>query len=177
VAPAGTSAETERRPFRKMRLEAVPAPPPTQGWVGKAAAAILTAALLAALLLAPSTILQPFPWQKTEGQALSAQQRRALYLKIDRAAKTYFLLQGRFPDSLEELVGRRLLSSNDLGDALGRALRYRPSEESYVLTLVAGGRPVDSSETTEAITGNFLLDPEFLYVSAEAPGAPLILLD
>jgi hypothetical protein len=170
-------SETERGPFRKMRLEAVPAPPPAQGWVGKAAAFLLAAALLVVLLFAPGAILQPFPWQKPDAQALAAEQRRALYLKIDRAAKTYFLLQGRFPDSLEELVQRRLLSSNDLEDALGYPLRYQPQEESYVLTPLAGGRPVASAETTEAITGNFLLDPEFLSSSAEPAGAPLVLLD
>lgn len=169
--------ETERGPFRKMRLEAVPAPPPVQGWVGKAAAFLLAAALLAVLLLAPGAILQPFPWQKPDAQALAAEQRRALYLKIDRAAKTYFLLQGRFPDSLDELVRRGLLSSNDLEDALGYPLRYRPQEESYVLTPLAGGQPVASAETTEAITGNFLLDPEFLSSTAEPAGAPLVLLD
>jgi hypothetical protein len=160
-----------------MRLEAVPAPPPGQGWVGKAAGTILAAALLASLLLLPGTILQPFPWQKPEAQALCAEQRRALYLKIDRAAKTLFLLQGRFPDTLEELVDRGLLSSSDLKDAQGNALRYRPSEESYVLTPVASGQPIASAETTEAITGNFLLDPEFLSVSTEPRGAPLVLLD
>lgn len=42
---------------------------------------------------------------------------------------------------------------------------------------MAGGKPVPGAEATEAITGNFLLDPEVLNVPPESQAAPLVLLD
>jgi hypothetical protein len=42
---------------------------------------------------------------------------------------------------------------------------------------VEDGKPVPDSGTTEAITGNFLLDPAFLNVPSETNAQPLVLLD
>jgi hypothetical protein len=119
----------------------------------------------------------PFPWQQQAREALARDQRAALYLKIDRAAKTWFLLKGSFPDRLEELIQAGLLSPADLTDPEGHPLRYAASEESYSLQPLERGRPVPGAETTEAITGNFLLDPEVLNVPPESQAAPLVLLD
>jgi hypothetical protein len=104
-------------------------------------------------------------------------QRAALYLKIDRAAKTWFLLKGSFPDHLQDLVIARLLSPADLKDPEGRPLQYAASEESYTLQPLEGARPVHGAETTEAITGNFLLDPGILNATPDSTAAPLVLLD
>ncbi len=46
------------------------------------------------------------------------------------------------------------------------------SEESYTLQPMEDGKPVEGTEMTEAITGNFLLDPEFLATPAESSAAP-----
>ena len=58
----------------------------------------------------------------TDAQTTLVNQRAALYLKIDRAAKTWFLLKGSFPDSLEDLVKAALLSPADLKDPEGHPL-------------------------------------------------------
>jgi hypothetical protein len=43
---------------------------------------------------------------------------------------------------------------------------------------MTAGKPVPGAETTtEAITGNFLLDPEFLILPEESAAQPLVLLD
>jgi hypothetical protein len=164
-------------PFRKMKVEARPAPPPSLGWVGRSLAVLLAVLVIAALLRVPDSLLLPFPWQQHERETLVRDQRAALYLKIDRAAKTWYLLKGSFPDRLQELVAAGLLSSADLEDPEGRPLRYAAAEDSYTLTPLESGRPVPGAEATEAITGNFLLDPEVLNTTPESTVAPLVLLD
>jgi hypothetical protein len=164
-------------PFRQMRVETRAASPRSLGWVGRTLAALLTALVVASLLLLPDSLMIPFPWQERERDVLVRDQRAALYLKIDRAAKTWFLLKGSFPDRLQDLVAAGLLSSADLEDPEGRPLRYIASEESYTLQPLQRAKPLAGAEETEAITGNFLLDPEFLNVSPETTAAPLVLLD
>lgn len=163
--------------FRKMKVEprlATSAPP---AWVGRALAVLVAVLVVAALLRVPNVLMLPFPWQQRERDGLARDQRAALYLKIDQAAKTWFLLQGRFPDRLQELVAAGLLSADDLADSEGHRLLYEPSEESYTLDPLERGSPVPGAGATEAITGNFLLDPEFLNVPPEPSVQPLVLLD
>src|SRR6185295_7942217 len=163
--------------FRKMKVEprlATSAPP---AWVGRALAALVAVLVVAALLRAPNVLMLPFPWQQRERDGLARDQRAALYLKIDQAAKTWFLLQGRFPDRLQEVVAAGLLSAGDLAHSEGHRLLYEPSEESYTLDPLERGRPVPGAGATEAITGNFLLDPELLNVPPEPSVQPLVLLD
>ncbi|HSF39929.1 MAG TPA: DUF4388 domain-containing protein [Thermoanaerobaculia bacterium] len=163
--------------FRRMKVEAPAAAPAAQGLTGKLLGALLAALLLAVLWASPVSMLLPFPWEDGDRAALIRDQREALYLKIDRAAKTYFLLKGSFPDRLGELVEMGLLAEADLEDPLGLPLEYTPGEESYALVPVRNGKPVPEAEANEAITGNFLLDPEFVSVSPESAAAPLVLLD
>src|SRR5918999_4840367 len=151
-------------PFRRMRVEPRPDPTPPRAWVGRALAVLLAGLMAVSLIRVPNVLLLPFPWQQRERQGLAREQRAALYLKIDQAAKTWFLLQGRFPDRLQELVAAGLLSADDLEDSEGHRLLYAASEESYTLDPVERGRPVSGAGASEAITGNFLLDPEFLNV-------------
>jgi hypothetical protein len=175
VVPIGDEAG-----FRRMKAEPRPAAPLGLPWAGRALAALLALLVVGSLLRVPDSLLIPFPWQERAREALARDQRAALYLKIDRAAKTWFLLKGSFPDRLEELVQAGLLSPADLTDPEGHPLRYAASEESYTLQPVDRGKrgsPVPGTETTEAITGNFLLDPEVLNVPPESQAAPLVLLD
>jgi hypothetical protein len=164
-------------PFRRMKVEPRSAPAASLGWVGRTLALLLAALVVAALLRVPDSLLLPFPWQERGREVLVRDQRAALYLKIDRAAKTWFLLKGSFPDHLQDLVDARLLSPADLEDPEGRPLQYAAGEESYTLRPLERGRPVPGAEATEAITGNFLLDPEILNASPEPTAAPLVLLD
>jgi hypothetical protein len=163
-------------PFRKMKVEAPPAvaKPPL---VPRILAAGLAALLVAALLLRHEGVLLPFPWQERERERLGQDLRSSQYLKIDQAAKTWYLLEGRFPASLGELVGSGLLDRADLRDPQGMPLRYEPGEESYTLQPMDAGKPLAGTETSEAVTGNFLLDPEILTVPAESAEHPLVLLD
>jgi Domain of unknown function (DUF4388) len=178
--PAAAVAAEEHEapgPFVRMKVEPRPAPPASLGWVSRTLAVLLMVLVIAVLARMPDSLLIPFLWQRGEREALLRDQRSALYLKIDRAAKTWFLLEGSFPERLEVLVDAGLLSPADLRDPEGRPLRYAAQEESYSLQPVEGGRPVPGAESAEAISGNFLLDPEFLRVPPESAAAPLVLLD
>jgi hypothetical protein len=177
AGPAPSADAEASGPFRQMKVEPRVAPPRSLGWIGRSLAALLTLLVIAALLRLPDSLLIPFPWQEREREVLVQDQRAALYLKIDRAAKTWFLLQGSFPDRLQDLVAIDLLSPADLQDPEGRPLQYLASEESYTLQPLQSGKPLAGAEETEAITGNFLLDPELLNISPESSAAPLVLLD
>jgi hypothetical protein len=170
-------ADDASGPFRKMKVEARPAAPPSLAWVGRSLAVVLTVLVVATLLRVPDSLLIPFPWQAHERETLVRDQRTALYLKIDRAAKTWFLLKGSFPDHLQDLVAAGLLSPADLEDPEGRPLQYAAGEESYTLQPLERGKPVPGAVATEAITGNFLLDPEVLNATPETTATPLVLLD
>ncbi len=163
--------------FRQMKVEPRVVPSHLPAWAGRVLAALLTAVVVAALLLSPDSLVVPFPWQEHERDVLVRDQRAVLYLKIDRAAKTWFLLKGSFPDRLQELVNAGLLAPADLQDAEGQPLRYAASEESYTVQPLHAGKPLAGAGETEAITGNFLLDPEFLNVTPASAGPPLVLLD
>ncbi|HKH47631.1 MAG TPA: DUF4388 domain-containing protein [Thermoanaerobaculia bacterium] len=164
-------------PFRKMKVGAPAAELGTRPITPKLLAAGFALLLGALLLVRPQAVLLPFPWQEREREALSQDLRSSLYLKIDQAAKTSFLLAGRFPANLGDLVEAGLLTRTDLRDPRGLPLRYEPGEESYTLQPMEAGKPVAGAETSEAVTGNFLLDPEILTVPAESAEHPLVLLD
>ncbi|MCP4245616.1 MAG: hypothetical protein GY778_01070 [bacterium] len=162
-----------------MATSSTTAPPvgeTVQRWVGPALATVMALALALTLLLKPGSFLLPFPWQDNQRLAVQSQQRQSLYLKIDRAAKTYFLVEVHYPESLAELTKRRLLSSADLADQAGHDLSYSTDDVSYRVVPVVGGRRSQDLSTTEAITGDFLLDPQFLRPPpSDVP--PLYLID
>jgi len=162
-------------PFRQMTVEMQEgAPLSFLPWLLAAGLAVI---LGIALLSRPEALILPFPWQTRERADVAQDQRASLYLKIDRAAKTYFLLEGRFPPNLAVLQKAGLLAGGDLNDPQGHAFRYTATEESYSIEPLEGGQPLAGAETSEAITGNFLLDPEFLNVPTESTAPPLVLLD
>lgn len=136
---------------------------------------ILAAVLVAAVLAAPARLLLPLPWQGGDRQALAEVQRLADRFAIDRAAKTFFLLEGHFPRSLAPLVGAGLLDGDHRVGPEGRRLSLVAHAESYDILAEGEDQPVWS----EAITGNFLLDPDLRLTAAAPAGeeSPLVLLD
>ena len=161
--------------------EPVPLPAARPVAPGRAAAfaahllALLVAvAAGAALVRSPAGFLLPFPWQQGERDADSALRFDASAVRIDRAAKTWFLLEGGFPESLGRLLGPGLLGGGDLSGPRGRPYAYSSGADAYRL------RPADTPEEAghgEAISGNFLLDPDFQAGAGSGRTPPLILLD
>lgn len=142
---------------------------------------IVCAFALAALLVLSighfERLLYPFPWLRGERVAFERQIRVSQALLIDRAARTYFLLEGEYPPRLEELVARRQLPRRALTGPFGEGLGYGVDAVSYTLR----PRVVDSGDgpmvVTETISGDFAVDPEFFRGLREEEGIPLVLLD
>ena len=145
-------------------------------WAAAAMAVILLLALGAVMTSRPVSTLLPFPWQDNERHSAENKVRDALFQRIDRAARTFFLLEARYPDRLDELVDYGLLLSDDLQDPGAHELTYETNGVSYSIRLKSEGQAIEGLGTTEAITGDFLVDPQFLSEAAQAQ-APLVLLD
>lgn len=158
-APAAPT--TADRHSRRLRIT----PTPTL-----AAALALGVAVVA--FVRPTAILLPFPWLEREAAGLDRDRDAAALLEIDRAAKTYYMVQGEFPATLETLVGRGLLSNSDLEDVRGRRIRFSAETESYRLSTGEEG-----SDVREGIGGNFLLDPNFDKQEGRTGTKPIVLLD
>ena len=133
-----------------------------QKWSGPVLGSCLALALALVLYLKPGSFLLPFSWQDNQRISAQRQLRQSLYLKIDRAAKTYFLVEVHYPSSLLDLADRGLISSTDFTDQAKHPLTYSTDDVSYRIVPVVDGRRDPDLATTEAITGDFLLDPQFL---------------
>ena len=186
-APAEALPDVEEAPapvaagrVRKMVLprDAAPSRPSAPAVAAPRLAAFLVAIVVfASPWLAPRLLLLPYPWQDTARSSLERNQRSAQYLQIDRAARTFFLLEGHYPDGLQELVTLSLLSPRALADPAGRRLAYSAENLAYELQPVEGGAPLAELGVREAITGDFLLDPDFLDLPEKSERPPLVLLD
>lgn len=171
-APARAAAEPDSRPAR---------PAPATGawlldWGGLGLAVLLLLAIGLTVLSRPVALLLPFSWQENSRSTMERQVRESLFQRIDRSARTYFLMEAHYPDTLEELRGRGMISGVDLQDPAGYDLDYSPESVSYRIQLQDDGQAVEGLGNTEAITGDFLVDPQFLKAAASAE-APLVLLD
>ncbi|MEP7009525.1 MAG: DUF4388 domain-containing protein [Acidobacteriota bacterium] len=160
--------------IRQMTLDPAPVPRPLRH-AGRVLAGLAAVGLACLLIYRPGQAVLPFSWQAGSLEALDETQRSAQFLKIDRAAETFFLLEGRFPEHLSELRDRGLLGPHDLFDVEGRPLQLDAREKAYVLH--AEGRSGAEGATSRSISGNFLLDPEFLSLRPGTQAAPLVLLD
>jgi hypothetical protein len=182
TAPGGSSPEVAAagplpKRFRQMQIEEPDRQVPLAHRVAAAGLAVAVAAGLAvAAQLAPERVLLPVPWQQGERAAFVRNQRESLYDKIETAAKTAFLRDGRFPDQLGQLRDFGLLSSSDLTDPGGEPLLYSAREDGYTLQATEGGKPLPDADTSGSISGNFLLDPS-VYQNSPQSGPPIVLLD
>ena len=136
----------------------------------------VAAALVVAARQAPERLLLSLPWEQGERAAFVRNQRESLYGKIETAAKTACLRDGRFPDQLGQLRDSGLLSPSDLTDPGGEPLLYSVREDGYTLQATDAGKPLADADTSGSIAGNFLLDPSFSQTSPQK-GPPIVLLD
>jgi Domain of unknown function (DUF4388) len=176
LAPEGSGGPLPSR-FRQMQIERPDRLVPRPHRLAAAGLAVAAAAVLAvAARQAPERVLLSLPWEQGERAALVRNQRESLYGKIETAAKTACLRDGRFPDQLAQLRDSGLLSPADLTDPGGEPLLYSVREDSYTLQATEGGKPLADADTSASIAGNFLLDPSFAQNSPQK-GPPIVLLD
>jgi Domain of unknown function (DUF4388) len=177
LAPEGSPGGPLPSRFRQMQIER---PGRLVPLAHRAAAAGLAVAAAAALVMAarqaPERVLLSLPWEQGERAAFVRNQRESLYGKIETAAKTACLRDGRFPDQLAQLRDSGLLSPADLTDPAGEPLLYSVREDGYTLQATEAGKPLADADTSGSIAGNFLLDPSFSQTSPQK-GPPIVLLD
>ncbi len=148
-----------------------------QGRLLGAACALALVALFVLAVSRPALLLFPFPWLRGERTAFERQGRAVQAVLIDRAARTYFLLEGKYPGRLEELVERGLLPRRALRSLSGGRLEYRAEALSYSLLPQARSSSESPLVVNETISGDFVVDPEFFRGLKEDEGIALVLLD
>jgi len=94
---------------------------------------------------------------------------------IDRAARTYHLLEGRYPSSLEDLVSRGLAPARVRRDPDGHGLVMRSEADQYRLDVVSLAE--EDEVRREGVYGDFFLDRELFAGLDVDPGIPLVLID
>lgn len=144
---------------------------------GRILALLLAAALGAGLVLVPRRFLLPFPGQSTARAAAESRARMARFIKLDRGTRTFFLLEGRYPDDLNRLVDVGLASPSDVRSDNGRPFAYSTDGLTYTLQPIAHGEAIADQGTSQGIAGDFLLDPYFLKNKKKDESQPLVLLD
>jgi hypothetical protein len=155
-------------PTARPETEARPDGPPP--WLPRLLAAGLLVAVAIYCLPGPWRLFLPFPWQADLRQAFDTERRAGIFLQVDRAARTFFLLEARFPESLAELHQTGLLPPDELIGSGGDELTYAATATSFSL------QGPEEAARSLSIGGNFLLDPEF-QVRAAQEEPPLVLLD
>ena len=171
---APQSSSTIFRPplFEEDRPSVAASPGTPRAWVGPALAAVLLASMVVTLLTRPSSYLLPFPWQQDQRSTVERQMRQALFLKIDRAIGTFYLMDFQYPRNLDLLVKRSLLAASDKRDPAGQSLRFSVKEQSFQIDLVGDGSVESRSGS---ISGDFILDPDLF--TEDKVKNPLVLLD
>lgn len=144
-------------------------------WIGRGLAALLAIFLGLSFFDRPGSWLLPYPWQVDQREAVDRQLRTALLQRIDRAARTHYLLEERFPDGLSTLVDLHLLAPADLKDPSGEALRYRRDDAGYGLT-ARNALGEESEHPSRSLSEDVLLSADFAF-NEEGGEAPLVLLD
>ena len=165
--PQEEPAERAAAPRRSFDLAGV------TPWVARAIAAIAAVLLVAGLFRGDDRTVLPYPWQGSQRADLAAQREAAQQVRIEDALTSYFLIHGRFPDSVESLVAEPWARRRDFTDSEGRPFRLAPTSSTYVLQSEAGE---DERRYKGSVIGNFLLDPNL--AAFTDPGGPsLVLLD
>jgi hypothetical protein len=149
------------------------------GWLARFLAMALVVLMLAVVVRSSSrsSLLLPYPWLAEQRTTMENNQRISTYVKIDRAARTYFLLHGQYPEDLGTLVEVQLLSQSDLYDPQGRWLSYGSTEREYVLQPLEGKYSVPGGERTGEMLGDFFLNPSFAELPPKGSTTPIELLD
>jgi Domain of unknown function (DUF4388) len=177
LSPEGSPGGPLPSRFRQMQIERPGRLVPLAHRVAAAALAVAAAvALVVAARQAPERMLLSLPWEQGERTAFVRNQRESLYAKIETAAKTACLRDGRFSDQLGQLRDSGLLSPADLTDPGGEPLLYSVREDGYTLQATEAGKPLADADTSASSVGNFLLDPSFSQTSPQK-GPPIVLLD
>jgi hypothetical protein len=177
VAPRGEALRLERQTL--VDSATMPTAPrrASRGARGAAAALQLVLAVGLAVLVwrAPGHVLFATPDLGPSREAFDRLRRLSRQDLVDRAARTYHLLEGRYPARLDELLERELLPARAQFDLSGEPFVIRASTERYYLSVASDAEA--SPGAREGVYGDFLLDRELFAGLDEEGGVPLVLID
>jgi len=163
--------EEERAPRPQLDLSRV------TPWLSRGIAGLGTLLLLLGLFSGGDRMVLPFPWHSGQRADLSGQRQASSMARLGEGLRTFFLLNGRFPDDLQSLEAEGWVSARDLVDAEGGALVFSPTASTYVIQSPTSETGAASDWLHQgSITGNFLLDPN-LAAFSDPTETPLVLLD
>jgi hypothetical protein len=121
---------------------------------------------------------QPFPWQETGRQDLESVRLQSQERDLIGKLKTYRILYGTFPLDLRPLVDAGLVRPADIEDRHGRSVAFEALDRGFVLGLDDDEvEPRARPRTHFSVTGDFLLDPDFMRVEGKPGGTPVQVLD
>lgn len=150
-------------------------------WVAPIAARALAVGAAVFVMLAvfesPRRLLLPFPWQEADREAFAKSQLEASWRTIDMAARSFYLVEGRFPSDLAELVAAELVEPERAFDPDGDPVALTTEILGYRLEPIKDGEPVTEMAYVATVVGDLLLDPEAVSASSASQEAPLVLLD
>ena len=135
----------------------------------------LAAVLAFVIARSPAPVLFPAPAADGGREAYERLRRLERFGLIDQAARTFHLLEGRYPVGIEELLARDLLSRRAAVDPRGSELVLRSEVDAYQIVLSSGA--ASPSGLREGVFGNFLLDHRLFSGLEEEGGVPLVLID
>jgi hypothetical protein len=121
-------------------------------------------------------IVLPFGYEEGLRQRARAARYAASEFRIQRAAVTYRLLHGQFPERGIDLANLGLVEQRDLADESGRSIQFSSTPVSYVAQSAEGEASSAGVVVAGAVIGNFLLDADF-GVGDHSTVTPLVLLD
>lgn len=143
-------------------------------WAARAMAVLAVIAIITVAVRRPAAAFVPFAWQDGQRSGLENQLRRSRLDSVQRAARMFFLMEKRFPDSLVALVDADLLAAGDLRDPTGLPVSYERSSED-VCRIGVRGREAEGTRQVRIAPDDFLLGD--ILVADEERTAPLFLID
>jgi hypothetical protein len=165
--PSGAAAAAGRR---RLSLD----PKAILPWAARAVALLVLVAILSVAARRPAAVFLPFAWQNDQRGGVENQLRRSRLDAVQGAARMFFLMEKRFPDSLVSLVDANLLAAGDLRDPTGLPLSYVVQGEAACRIGVRGGEAA-GERLVKIATDDFLLGN--ILVVDDATTAPLFLID
>jgi len=143
--------------------------------LSSAVPALVAVWILGVGIASPAATLFPSVGEQADRESYERLLRLSRFDLIDRALRTYHLLDGRYPPSLDELIRLRALPPRARYDTSGSALVFRSEPEEYRLLAAEGGAA--ATDVREGVFGDFLLDRSMFADLEDQGGVPIILID
>ena len=149
-------------------------------WMAHTLALVALVVILALAVTRPVAVLLPFPWQGFQRDAVENQLRQSRLDVVESAARSFFLMEQRFPENLMALADSHLLAARDLRDPSGAPFTYAADAENACQIGVrdsAQGPGAAFFERYVTIASDDFLLGDILIAEKDEKTAPIYLID